>query len=105
MRADERVRGMRVHVTRSGGMAGLVLEGDLDTATLDAKQRDDVERILGQLQATGRSGRPLGADRFQYDVTIATDAEVRRVTLAEPDASTELHELLSAIAHHRVTLG
>jgi hypothetical protein len=85
---------MRVHVRRSGGFAGLTLEGDIDTSTLAPEARVRVEQALAQLQSS--RGRPSSPDRFQYDLTIMTDDGQRReVTLREPDVPDELQPLLS----------
>jgi hypothetical protein len=85
---------MRVHVRRSGGFAGLTLEGDIDTSALAPEERARVEQALGQLQPA--RARPSSPDRFQYDLTITTDDGLRReVTLGESDVPDELEPLLA----------
>ncbi len=92
---------MRVRVTRSGGVTGVILDGELDTATLAAAERTDVERILARLEGADSGKPPQAADRFQYDVTIATEDDTRRLTLNESDVPAELGELLTTIAQRR----
>jgi hypothetical protein len=89
---------MRVHVRRSGGFAGLTLEGELDTATLEPAERASAEHTLGGLRATSERTPPPGPDRYQYDLTISTDdGETRRVMLHEPDVPADLRDLLTTI--------
>jgi hypothetical protein len=85
---------MHVHVVRSGGFAGLTLEGDLDLATLPPDERERVEDVLAQLQS---SRGPSAPDQFQYDLTITTDeGGSREVTLHEADVPDQLRPLFAA---------
>ena len=61
---------MHVHVGRSGGFAGLRLEGDVDTSTLAPDERGRLEQLIAHLRS---SRGPSGPDLFQYDLTITTD--------------------------------
>jgi hypothetical protein len=89
---------MRVHVRRSGGFAGLTLEGELDTAMLEPTERASTEGALAELQTTSDRPPPSGPDRYQYDLTISTDdGATRRVTLHEPDVPDDLRDLLTTI--------
>ena len=76
---------MIVSVTRSGGFAGLMAHGELDTTT-----EPDSDRLEAALTALdpGRlgSGRPQ-PDRYVYrlEVREAPDAEPTHLTVAEQD--------------------
>jgi hypothetical protein len=74
-----------VKVTRSGGFAGLVAEGELDTTTEpDAAELEAAVRALDRDRLG--SGRPQ-PDRYVYrlEVRDARDAEVTHFTIAEQD--------------------
>ena len=67
----------RVHLTRRGGIAGLKLEASLDTAALNAAQRQALSTAL----AAPAAGEPSGADRFRFELAW-TDAQGAAHTLA-----------------------
>jgi hypothetical protein len=90
---------MQIHVERSGGIAGMRLSGDFDTATCSPEDRQQVESLL---QATNffalpESLRPAkpGADRFQYKITVQDGAKQHTVSLDDAAATPELRTLLS----------
>jgi hypothetical protein len=85
---------VHVHVGRSGGFAGLRLEGDVDTSALAPDERGRLEQLVAHLRS---SRGPSGPDLFQYDLTITTDDGVSRdVTLHESDVPDQLRPLLAA---------
>ena len=76
---------MIVKVTRSGGFAGLMAHGELDTSA-----EPDADRLEAAVQALGGadlgSGRPQ-PDRYVYrlEVRDAPDAHATHHTVAEQD--------------------
>jgi hypothetical protein len=87
---------VRVEVTRSGGYAGLVLRGELDTETLIEPERTAVESAIERLApAPAPTAAP---DRFQYRLAIAgADGASREVVFGEPDLPPELAALFSRV--------
>ena len=88
---------MIVTVTRSGGLGGLTLRGELDTTTLSPAERAAAEAAFTRLPAGSRTP-PAGPDRFQYDIAVTTDdGATRRATVHEPDVPAELRDLLERV--------
>jgi hypothetical protein len=66
---------MQVTVRRSGGFAGIDEEvGSVDTASLDAGAREELERLVEETDFFGLPAAvedDVGADQFRYDVTVS----------------------------------
>ena len=88
---------MIVKVRRTGGFAGLVAQGELDTRT-----QPDAERLEAAVQALGStdlgSGRPQ-SDRYVYQLEVrdAPDADATHHTVAEQDLNETTAWLLDRI--------
>jgi hypothetical protein len=96
---------VHVQVTRSGGIGGITLEGELDTSTLDPGERAAAEEALAALRPTG-DRRPPGPDRFQYDLAVTDDdGTTRRVALHEPGVPDDLRGLLARALGRAGTAG
>jgi len=86
-----------VTVTRSGGFAGLVAHGELDTTT-----QPDAERLEAALQALGSAelgtGRPQ-PDRYVYrlEVRATPEGDATHHTIAEQDLDESTAWLLDRI--------
>ena len=94
---------MKVKVTRRGGLAGIPLHGEVDTAALTAKQGRAAEAALGALTglATGTpAGPPRHADGFQFE--LAFDGHT--ATIDETEVSAGLRPVIEAAMAH-ATLG
>ena len=63
---------MRIQVVRRGGIAGVTLRGEADSAEL-AGADGDVDNLLRSLPY-GRPESPGRPDRFRYEITV-TDGE------------------------------
>jgi len=86
-----------LRVVRSGGFAGLVARGELDTsADSDAERLEQVARSLDQARLG--SGRPQ-PDRYVYRLELreSADAEPKELTLAEQDLDQETAWLLDRV--------
>ena len=88
---------MIVKVTRSGGFAGLMAHGELDTSA-----EPDADRLEAAVQALGGadlgSGRPQ-PDRYVYKLEVrdAPDADATHHTIAEQDLDQTTAWLLDRI--------
>ena len=88
---------MIVKVTRSGGFAGLVRRGELDTAA--EPDADRLETALRALPSTNRgTGRPQ-PDRYVYKVEIRENpsADPTQHTVAEQDLDEDTAWLLDRV--------
>ena len=88
---------MIVKVVRSGGFAGLVASGELDTTTEpDGGQVEQAVRGLDRARLG--TGRPQ-PDRYVYRVEVrdAPDAEPVELTVAEQDVDHDVAWLLDRV--------
>lgn len=85
-------------MTRSGGVAGVQLHGEIDTTTLAADDAAQVEELVDNLGLTGlshkreRHGGP--PDRFEYQLVIERDGERHEVTIGESEVPESLRPLI-----------
>ncbi|NOT63971.1 MAG: hypothetical protein HOP19_27470 [Acidobacteria bacterium] len=66
---------MHIVCERSGGFAGLTTRTEIDTATLTAAQRRELETLIEQSQLLDQPAakkRKTVADGFQYDLVVTT---------------------------------
>lgn len=83
---------LRVRVVRTGGVAGLRVEAELDTQALEEPDRHEAERLVQSAMPPGSGPRraaverpPAGADRLTYEVTLGDGPGAR--TLEGDEAS------------------
>jgi hypothetical protein len=89
---------MHIQVVRRGGLAGVTLRGEADSAEL-AGAGGDTEEVLRSLPSGPASpGRP---DRFRYEITV-TDAGQSRTSHFNED---ELPESLRPVIHAALANG
>ena len=92
---------MRLELTRSGGIAGLLTRRSLDTDRLPAEERTAVEELVARanLEEVARRSpvRGRGADRFQYDLRVKRGEREERVVVAEDQASPELRAVVQRV--------
>jgi hypothetical protein len=96
--AEEHVR---ADLVRSGGFAGLIRRGSLDTATLpeaEAQRLRDIvaELDLAALASPGAPGGPL-PDSYAYDLTIVRGPERVRLLLDERGVHPALRPLIQLL--------
>jgi len=94
--------GLRLTLRRTGGLAGLAMEAELDTAALEpgdaAQVRAAVERALAQPPAATPG---TGADRYQYNLIVRRGADRHELTFGEaavPEALAPLVRRLEGLA-------
>ena len=90
---------MRIQVVRRGGIAGVTLRGEADTAEL-AGTSGDTEELLRSLPS-GDPAAPGRPDRFRYEITV-TDAGQSRTSHFNED---ELPESLRPVVHAALANG
>jgi hypothetical protein len=97
--------GLRLTLRRTGGLAGLAMEAELDTAALEpgdaAQVRAAVERALAEPQPVAPATPGPGADRYQYNLVVRRGAERHELTFGEaavPEALAPLVRRLEGLA-------
>jgi len=90
---------MRIQVVRRGGIAGVTLRGEADSAEL-AGAVGDAEELLRSLPA-GQPESPGRPDRFRYEITV-TDGGRSRTSHFNED---ELPESLRPVVHAALAHG
>ena len=94
--------GMRVRLTRSGGLAGLSMVASVDVDDLPAAKAKKVRSALQGMdfeppkrRRAAPAPKPM-ADGFQYDLEV-DDGKKRSVTVRDPVDSPELQTLLEVL--------
>jgi len=96
--SEERIR---IDFCRSGGVAGVQLKTSVDTENLPPEEAEDLRRLVQRAGlTTARDPAPQtgrGADRFQYDLSVARADERVELSLAESEVTPEIRALLDAL--------
>ena len=96
----------KIRFRQTGGFAGLVRGCELAPGALDAKERQELERLLRDSGlAENSGGKPVipsgGANRgrardlVQYEIEIESDAAVARYSLDDLDLSEKIAPLVA----------
>ena len=102
---------LRVEVVRSGGFAGLTVAVEVHRDKLDELAQTRLDALLDQLGLGGAAdtnadkptkrpaapGRSVGADRFDYEVTVRRGRQIRRISLSEGALAPELRQGLEEL--------
>lgn len=89
---------MRVRLKRTGGLAGIPREWQLDEGSLSQQQAQELSRLLAQVgffslpSEVGRPGR--ARDAFFYELTVEEGEKRHRVKCAEPALSPPLRDCI-----------
>ena len=92
---------MKISYRRTGGFAGMVMSFDIDTETLSKEQAEEIKELVSAAdffalpESIPASG--LGADRFQYKLTVETGEEQHSVDVGEAAVPESLWPLLEKI--------
>jgi len=91
--------GTHLHLTRSGGLAGIDMVASVDVDDLPAHAASQVHSALADLDALAPrpSAGPQGADRYQYDLLVMTGQARRAVSAREPDIPPPMQSLLDVL--------
>jgi hypothetical protein len=86
----------RLHLTRTGGLAGIAMEATVDTGELDPATAD---RVLAAVRTdvSSRRAAPGLPDAFTYELEIDDGSGTRRVTFSDPDAPASLQPALEVL--------
>jgi IMP dehydrogenase/GMP reductase len=85
---------MHIQVVRRGGIAGVTLRGEADSAEL-AGTAGDAEELLRSLPY-GRPESPGRPDRFRYEITVTDGERSQTAHVAETELPAGLRPLVSA---------
>ena len=98
--------GTRVHLTRSGGLAGLSMVASVDLDDLPPATARQVRDALAEVDFDPPSAPevagerapawPGAADTYQYDLEV-TDGGKRSITVHDPVSSPELRTLFDVL--------
>jgi hypothetical protein len=96
---------MYIRVTRRGGIAGIPLRGEIDTAELPPDQARLAEEALHTLPDSAAGAPPHHPDGFQYEIAFSpTQGAARSTMLDEAEVSDALRPVIDT-ALRRGTLG
>jgi hypothetical protein len=96
---------MRVRVVRRGGLAGIPMRGEVDTAEFPGDQAKAIEDLLQGLPVDRQAAGPSHPDGFQYALEFPdAGGQSRSILLDESEISDDLRPLIQA-AMKRGTLG
>lgn len=84
---------MRLQIRRTGGIAGVTLRAQLDTAQMPAEQAAQVHHAIRDL-AGHQDTAPPHPDAFRYEITQLDDPGQAPIVLNEHAIPAELHELI-----------
>jgi hypothetical protein len=92
---------MKISYRRTGGFAGMVMSFDIDTEALPVEQAEEIQDLVSaadffSLPPTIPSAAP-GADRFQYKLTVESEAGQHTVDVGEAGVPEDLWPLLDKI--------
>jgi hypothetical protein len=86
---------MRLQIRRLGGIAGVTLRAQVDTAQMPAEQAARMDHAIRDL--TGNASiEPLRPDAFRYEITQLDDPNQASILLNEHEIPAELHGLIDA---------
>ncbi|HEY6929445.1 MAG TPA: protealysin inhibitor emfourin [Thermoanaerobaculia bacterium] len=92
---------MKISLVRTGGVAGMRREATIDTAHLGPRDSEEIHRLVTEAAdepaLAKTSGRPSGADRFHYTLTIEDGGRRRALTFEEERTPERLRPLLDAV--------
>jgi hypothetical protein len=95
---------MKVRLVRSGGVAGMRLATEADSARLPDESARSLARLVEDsgvlLLPPSAAALPSGPDRFAYRVTVETAGGQHTVEIAEEDMTPALEPLIDWLVSH-----
>jgi hypothetical protein len=89
---------MKIHFQRSGGLAGVVMEAVLDTASLPAEKAGELEKLVQSANVFSAPENLVGpqgsADDFQYRIAIEDGARRHSIVLDGQATPAEMKPLV-----------
>jgi hypothetical protein len=77
-------RHARLRLRRTGGIAGVPTEAELDTSELDPAQAEPILRALDATSTPPAGGGAPRPDAFRYELTIERAGQSRTMTFGDP---------------------
>jgi hypothetical protein len=87
---------VRIRIRRRGGLAGIPLCADVDTAELGSQSAARVEAAVSKLLATRGTVPPPHPDAFEYEIAVPDRDD--SVLVGEDELPSDLEPLLSKLA-------
>ena len=94
---------MHVKVVRRGGIAGVALRGEVDTASLPRHEAAAAQQALSRLPDK-EAAAPRHPDGFQYEIAYSDRGAQRSLKLDESEISDALQPVIDA-AMENASLG
>jgi hypothetical protein len=82
-----------LHFERSGGLAGMGVRTDVDSASLAGPDATQLRQLLAPVDFGKPMPPPRGADRFQYDITLERGGRSQSLTAYDGSMPPELKAL------------
>lgn len=92
---------MKIYIRRSGGVAGLALEGEVDTRDLSSELSRKAEAMMAaeNLKAICSVRRPKSPDTYQYEIRVNDKDAVESFTLDESAVGDTERDVLDGLMH------
>jgi hypothetical protein len=87
----------RLRLRRTGGIAGVPTEAELDTAELEPARAEPILHALDAAREPAPSPAPPRPDGFRYELTVERAGDTRTVTFGDPPPA-ELAPVLEALS-------
>lgn len=91
---------MKIRFQRSGGFAGMMTDVDIDAYSLPDQEREELATLVSRseffaLPPTMIDTSAMGADRYNYEITIEIDGRTHTVETTDGSAPPTLVPLLN----------
>ena len=88
---------IRIELERSGGIAGIVARGALDTAELPDEDAARIEQAVARLEAEGGRHEPRIPDAQRYEFAVTTGGRTRRLVFDDTTLPAEARPLVEML--------
>lgn len=91
---------MQIEFRRSGGVAGITLQGDVDTEQMSPTEAEHMEGLvrrayLASAPSSGHEHRAV--DRFEYEITVKGREQHQHLLVGEGEVTPELRALFDQL--------
>jgi hypothetical protein len=88
---------IRIELERSGGFAGIVTRGALDTAELSDEEAGRIAQAVARLESAGGRPDPRVPDAQRYEFTITAGGRTRRLVVDDTTLPAEARPLVEML--------
>lgn len=89
---------MKIHFERTGGLAGMKLQGDIDADKLSPAEARQLNKMIDAAKLfdlpESVTGKSQGADQFQYKLVVESQGRTKTIRTNDAAASEALAQLL-----------